>query len=173
MARLAAVDAVSEVVIAAGEGGQDTRVPGEHRIPVSVQADGPGAGPAAGVLGAALARPGLSLLVLACDLPLVPTELLADLAASTAELAAAAADPCDPRSMNPTCALWTPPALMLLAERVEHGDYRLYPLTRCADLHVEPTDAGRFGRPEDMLLNVNTARDWNRARRTWRRYSGR
>src|SRR6185369_5542437 len=42
--------------------------------------DGPGSGPAAGILGAALACPGRSLLVLACDLPEVPEALLAELA---------------------------------------------------------------------------------------------
>lgn len=67
--------------------------------------------------------------------------------------------------MNPTCALWTPRALQVLATRVERGDYRLYPVTRCADLQVEPVDAGRFGDPGSVLLNVNTAADWERARR--------
>ena len=115
------------------------------------------------MLGAARARPGRNLLALACDLPLVPVDLLSDLAASRADLAPAATDPGDPRSMNPTCALWTPPALERLAARVEEGDNRLYPLTRCAGLRVEPVDAGRFGDPEDVLLNVNTTADWKRA----------
>ena len=41
--------------------------------------DGPGAGPAAGILGAALVWPGHPLLVLACDLPRVPEPLLWEL----------------------------------------------------------------------------------------------
>ncbi len=164
VARLATVDEVGEVVIAAGNAGIEAAST-DYRIPVSVGTDGPGSGPAAGVLGAARARPGRHLLVLACDLPLVPVDLLSDLAASGADLAPAATDPRDPRSMNPTCALWTPPALEGLAARVEEGDNRLYPLTRCAGLRVEPVDAGRFGDPQDVLLNVNTAADWERARR--------
>ena len=162
--RLAAIDRVGEVVIAAGNAGIEAPST-DYSIPVSVGTDGPGSGPAAGVLGAARARPGRNLLVLACDLPLVPVDLLSDLAASGADLAPAATDPGDPRSMNPTCALWTPPALERLAARVEEGDNRLYPLTRCAGLRVEPVDAGRFGDPQDVLLNVNTAADWERARR--------
>lgn len=162
--RLAAVDRVGEVVIAAGNAGMEAPS-ADYSIPVSVGTDGSGSGPAAGVLGAARARPARNLLVLACDLPLVPVDLLSDLAASGADLAPAATDPGDPRSMNPTCALWTPPALERLAARVEEGDNRLYPLTRCAGLRVEPVDAGRFGDPQDVLLNVNTAADWERARR--------
>lgn len=163
-ARLAAVDRVREIVLAAGDAGVETGSI-DCRVPVSVEADGPGSGPAAGLLGAARARPGRKLLVLACDLPAVPVELLGDLAASGAELAAAATDPADPRAMNPTCALWTPPAIERLAARVARDDYRLYPLTRCDELQVEPVDARRFGAPEDVLLNVNTAADWERARR--------
>ena len=163
-ARLAAVDRVGEVVLAAGDAGIEAESM-DCRIPVSVEADGPGSGPAAGLLGAARSRPGRRLLVLACDLPLVPVELLGELAGAGADLAAAATDPGDPRSMNPTCTLWTPPALELLAKRVEAGDNRLYPLTRCSRLRVEPVDARRFGDPEEILLNVNTAADWERARR--------
>ena len=166
--RLAAVAAVGEIVIAAGDFGAEVG-PVDRGLTVSVARDGPGSGPAAGVLGAARSRPGHRLLILACDLPLVPTDLLDHLAASDAELAAAATDPGDPRSMNPTCALWAPPALERLAARIEEGDNRLYPLTRCAALRVEPVDAGRFGDPEDVLLNVNTPADWERAPKLWQR----
>ncbi len=174
VSRLAAVAAVEEVLVAAGDTdsrvdsggcGRDARVPRGRRVPVSVVGDGPGSGPAAGVLGAARSRPKCRLLVLACDLPLVPVDLLAALATSGAELAPATTDPADPRFMNPTCALWTPRPLELLEERVGRGDFRLYPLTRCSLLTVEPIDAGRFGQPDRVLLNVNTADDWDRAQR--------
>lgn len=169
--RLAAVDKVGEVLIATRRADVEAESTG-LRVAVSVEADGPGLGPAAGVLGAAQARPDKSLLVLACDLPLAPVALLTALAGSRAELAVATTNPQDPRSMNPTCALWTPAALRELATRVERGDYRLYTLTRPARLRVEPVDAGRFGVPEEVLLNVNTARGWERAQRIWRRPAG-
>ena len=170
--RLAAVVAVEEIVVAAGDFGAEVG-PVDRGLRVALAPDGPGSGPAAGVLGAARSRPGHRLLVLACDLPLVPVDLLADLAGSDAELAPATTDPGDPRSMNPTCALWTPPALERLAARIEEGDNRLYPLTRCPGLRVDPVDAGRFGDPEDALLNVNTPADWVRARRLVERESAR
>ena len=163
-ARLAAVSEVEEVLVAAGEAGLGTlSVPQE--LQASTIADGMGSGPAAGVLGAARSRPDRGLLVLACDLPLVPVELLVALADSRADLAAAASDPADPWSMNPTCALWKPPALKLLERRVAEGDFRLYPTLQDSGLRVQAIDAGRFGDPKRVLLNVNAADDWARARR--------
>lgn len=164
LARLAAVSEVEEVLVAAGEAGLGTlAVPQD--LQVSIIADGEGSGPAAGVLGAARSRPNRELLVLACDLPLVPVELLAALAGSRADLAAAASDPADPWSMNPTCTLWKPPALELLGRRVAEGDFRLYPTLHDSGLRVQAIDAGGFGDPKQVLLNVNTAEDWARARR--------
>ncbi len=172
--RIATVHGVEEVLVAAGDAdrrvdsggcGRDIRVPRGRRVPVSVVGDGPASGPAAGVLGAARSRPECRLLVLACDLPLVPVDLLAALAASRAQLAPAAADIADPWTMNLTCALWTPAALALLEARVKRGDFRLYPLTRCSRLKIEPIAAARFGDPDHVLLNVNTTDDWERARR--------
>ena len=127
--RLAEVAEVEEIVVAAGPAGTEA-ISTEADLPVTAVADGSGSGPAAGVLGAARSRPNRRLLVLACDLPLVPVDLLAALAASGADLAPIAADLADPRSMNLTCALWAPPALELLAQQVGAGDFRLYPLTR-------------------------------------------
>ena len=167
--RLAAVDGVGEILVAAGETGVDTlSFPLETCGLPSVVADGPGSGPAAGLLGAERVRPGRNLLALACDLPLAPVDLLAALAASRADLAAAAADPADPWSMNPTCALWKPAALALLERRVAAGDFRLYPTLQNTGLQVQAIDAGRFGDPKRVLLNVNTAADWNCARRAFR-----
>ena len=162
--RLAAVDGVEEVIVAAGNA-QIGRAPEGAELPLSVVGDGPGSGPAAGLLGAAVSRPGRELLVLACDLPLAPVALLAALAASRADLAAAASDPADPWSMNPTCALWKPSALKSLEHRVAGGDFRLYPTLQNSSLQVQSIDAGRFGEPRHVLLNVNTPDDWDRARR--------
>ncbi len=162
--RLAAVKGVERVLVAAGNAGIGS-IPAGTDVPVEASPDGPGAGPAAGVFGAARSRPDREFLVLACDLPLVPVELLAALADSRADLAAAALDPADPWSMNPTCALWKPPALELLERRFAAGDFRLYPTLQDSGLRVQAIDAGGFGDPDHVLLNVNTADDWARARR--------
>ena len=164
VARLGAVERVEEILVAAGRAEVEP-APAMEGVPVATTADSPGSGPAAGLLGAARARPDRELLVLACDLPLVPVELLAALAGSRADVAAAASDPADPWSMNPTCALWKPAALKLLGRRVAEGDFRLYPTLQDSGLRVQAIDAGRFGDPKRVLLNVNAADEWARARR--------
>lgn len=157
--RLVAVQDVERILVAAGNA-DIASIQTRTAVPAMAIPDGPGSGPAAGVLGAARAGSDRKLLVLACDLPLVPVELLAALAASRADLAAAASDPADPWSMNPTCALWKPPALNLLEQRVAAGDFRLYPTLQSSGLQVQAVDAGGFGDPKRVLLNVNTAADW-------------
>lgn len=152
-ALLAAV--APEVVIAdAGRG----LLPGLPSLP-----DGPGRGPAAGLLGAARAFPDRPLLALACDLPLVPRALLEDLARS------AGVDWAVPRRgdrLEPLCALYTPAALAALEARVARGDFALHRLAE-EDLAVRilaEDDLARFGRLEEMLLNVNTPEDLERLR---------
>ncbi len=128
-------------------------VPGLASLP-----DGPGRGPAAGLLGAAAARPGHPLLVLACDLPAVPVELLQELANPGADLAL-------PRwsgGLEPLCALWGPAALARLAERVERGLYALHPLAAEPDLTVRFLEGERlesFGPAAELFRNVNTPED--------------
>lgn len=124
--------------------------------------DGPGKGPAAGLLGAALRFPGRPLLALACDLPRVPVPLLAELARSGPEV-----DWAVPRwaeGIEPLCALWGPRALDRLAARVEQGRHALWSLLE-EDLEVRWLESdllASFGAPGEMFLNVNTPEDLKR-----------
>jgi len=119
-------------------------------------ADGPGSGPAAGILGAAAAYPGRSLLVLACDLPEVPEALLAELARPSGF------DWVVPRwrgRLEPLCALYRPPALAALAELVDRGSFAPQRLSGVEGLSVRYLGGdllARFGPPERMFLNLNT-----------------
>jgi molybdopterin-guanine dinucleotide biosynthesis protein A len=148
--RLAAVCA--EVAVA--DRGRAT-VPGLPSIE-----DGPGRGPAAGLLGAARRWPGRPLLALACDLPAVPVPLLAALAGLGAD-----ADWVVPRwseGLEPLCALWGPAALAVLAQRVERGLYALHEVAGEPGLHVDFLEGERlavYGRPEEVFWNVNTPED--------------
>ncbi len=118
--------------------------------------DGPGRGPAAGILGAAAAHPGRTLLVLACDLPLVPIELLAEIAASSPDF-----DLVLPRwelGFEPLCARYGPAAL----QEIEHGalreDFSLVRLAQDSDLSIrffESAEIERYGDPAQMFTNVN------------------
>jgi molybdopterin-guanine dinucleotide biosynthesis protein A len=149
--RLAAICA--EVAVADGGRGL---LPGLPAL-----ADGPGRGPAAGILGAAAAYPGRPLLVLACDLPRVPVPLLEELARPVA------ADWSLPRwqgGVEPLCALYGPAALAALGRRVERGLLALHRLAEeaLAVRVLEGDELARFGAPAEMFLNLNSPEDWER-----------
>lgn len=125
--------------------------------------DGPGRGPAAGLLGAARAFPDRSLLVLACDLPAVPVGLLAQLVRlAEAEEALDAVFPRTSRGPEPLCALWGPRALALLGRRVTAGDLALHPVLADPKLRtraLETEELRAFGEPDEILRNLNSPED--------------
>ncbi|HEX4952622.1 MAG TPA: molybdenum cofactor guanylyltransferase [Thermoanaerobaculia bacterium] len=121
-------------------------------------ADGPGRGPAAGLLGAAAAFPGRPLLALACDLPWIPVSLLAHLAASSADWTV----PATQRGLEPLCALYRPQALELVARRVAAGRFDLHGLAEEAGIEVRviaPAELATFGPPERLFANWNRPED--------------
>ncbi|HEX7181412.1 MAG TPA: molybdenum cofactor guanylyltransferase [Thermoanaerobaculia bacterium] len=124
-------------------------------------ADGPGRGPAAGLLGAAEVYPGHPLLVLACDLPRVPVPLLA-LLETTVRAGADLAIPRWQGRLEPLCALYGPRALEILEERVARGVFALHSLAEEEGLAVRYLDEEAlavFGEPGEMFFNVNTVED--------------
>ncbi len=128
-------------------------------------ADGPGQGPAAGLLGAAAARPGRELLVLACDLPAVPESLVAALARP------ADADCTVPRSrrgLEPLVGRYGPAALAALERQVAAGELSVHRLLERPDLAVEILEGARLerhGDPDEMFLNLNSPEDLERLER--------
>jgi molybdopterin-guanine dinucleotide biosynthesis protein A len=125
--------------------------------------DGPGAGPAAGLLGAAAAFPNQPLLVLACDLPGVSTALLHALVkfASGADLVL----PVSPRGPEPLVGCYGPAALGALAQAAERGQFALHPLVTNPALRVVLLDGEvleHFGPPDELFRNVNTVEDYGR-----------
>jgi len=127
-------------------------------------ADGPGAGPAAGILGAAAARPGRSLLVLACDLPGVPAALLEHLWRRASDGGWDWVVPGEPdaRGVEPLCALYAPQALRTLERRVERGRFSLHGLLDepgLRILHLAGDELAAFGTAESLFRNLNTAAD--------------
>lgn len=131
--------------------------------------DGPGQGPAAGILGAAEAHPGSALLVLACDLPRVPIGLLGQLASPTA------GDWTVPRwqdRLEPLCALYRPAALEALRRQVERGVLAPHRLAERAPTddngltiaYLEGEALRRHGDPAVMFTNLNRPQDLDRLR---------
>jgi molybdopterin-guanine dinucleotide biosynthesis protein A len=144
-------------------------LPDLHSLP-----DGPGAGPAAGILGAALAWPGHPLLVLACDLPRVPEALLRELARRLPAAEDGDGDWADwvvprwERGLEPLCAFYRPAALAALAAAVARGvaaPHRLAEATGLRVCYLEGERLHRFGPPADLFLNLNTVRDLERWQR--------
>ena len=141
--------------VAVADGGRGL-LPGAPSLP-----DGPGRGPAAGILGAAAAYPGRRLLVLACDLPRVPAALLAELARprrSTGRCRAGAA--ASSRSAPSTGRRRSPRS---------PGGSRAggSPSTPCSRrgpprFVLEGEELARFGEPGEIFLNLNTPEDWER-----------
>ncbi len=130
------------------------RAPGYRSI-----TDGPGAGPAAGILGAAAACPGRDLLVLACDLPRIPAALLRHLAGPVDEDVHL---PRWRRGVEPLCALYRPAALATIAAEVRAGRFALHSMLRLDSLSVrilEGPTLEMFGPPEQVFLNLNTPED--------------
>jgi molybdopterin-guanine dinucleotide biosynthesis protein A len=127
--------------------------------------DGPGRGPAAGILGAAAARPGRALLVLACDLPCAVPALLE-------RLARAGGDWVVPRldgKLEPLCALYRPRAIEALAAQVRRGEHALHRLAEAA-IDVRYLDAGAIadlGDPHRLFANVNTPDDLDALTRSY------
>lgn len=125
--------------------------------------DGPGGGPAAGLLGAAEAYPDASFVALACDLPAVPSALLAWLGRCQADLALPSwRDAEGVERLEPLCALYRPAALAVLRARVEAGRFDLHGLAEADGLRVERVDAellAAFGAPAELFLNVNRPAD--------------
>lgn len=144
----------TQVVVA--DGGRGV-VPGAPSVP-----DGPGRGPAAGLLGAARAAPGKALLALACDLPAVPEALLAALAGRPAWSGADLVLPRSERGPEPLVARYGPRALAALEEQILAGEYAPRHLLDRTDLRVvivEGEALASFGDPELFLANVNAPED--------------
>ena len=143
------LERVTSRVVVAGRGRQDLG-------PWPSLDDGPGAGPVAGILGAAAAFPDVDLLVLACDLPQVPVSLL------DALVKAPGGDLCWPRwrrGVEPLCALYRPSALKVLAQRVTAGRFALQGLEREPGVEVvflEGETLEAHGDPATLFANLNT-----------------
>ena len=123
----------------------------------------PGAGSLGGLLTAVLEAPA-PVVCVAWDMPFVESALLAALAAGLAE-----ADVCIPesdgrRGVEPLCAGYGPACGPAMAAALDRGDLRA--IAFHATVRVERLPASvirRFGEPERLFFNVNTADDLVRA----------
>jgi molybdopterin-guanine dinucleotide biosynthesis protein A len=122
----------------------------------------PGAGPLGGIYTAIAATPAARTLVVACDMPFLSADFLRFL---TRERPAQVVVPRSARGLEPMCAVWTRDAAAAIRRRLESGDLAIRAVLE--DLRVEEIAPGEVA-PWDphglLFLNVNTPRDYERAR---------
>ena len=123
----------------------------------------PGYGTLGGLWTAVLEAPA-PVVCVAWDMPFVPAPLLRELAAGLAD-----ADVCIPasggrRGMEPLCAAYGPRAGPAMAAALDRGDLRAIAFHDAVRVNLLPESVvRRFGDPERMFFNVNTAEELARA----------
>ena len=145
-------------------------VPGDIPVPVPPSCrplpDATGVrGPIAGLIAGLNAATHSPCVALACDLPLVPPELLAFLAYRCAE-GYLAAVPFAGGRLHTLCAAYSRDILPAMSRWVRLGHFSTCELLRTLDTRVCVVDEQalrQFGDPEVMLLNVNAPSDLRRA----------
>jgi molybdopterin-guanine dinucleotide biosynthesis protein A len=119
--------------------------------------------PGTGVLGGILtaiewaAELGLDgALVLACDMPFVPSRLLAELVRRAGRDGVSIADSGGPRGFEPLCAVYGVECVTSIRRVLDEGEravvsfFPLVPVNR-----LSRADVARFGAEEEMFFNVN------------------
>jgi molybdopterin-guanine dinucleotide biosynthesis protein A len=122
-----------------------------------------GAGTLGGILTAVRDAPA-PVLVVAWDMPFVPSELLQALADGLDT-----ADACLPasggrRGVEPLCAAYGPACAGPIERAIQRGDLRAIAFHGEVRVGIVPLEAvRRFGEPERLFFNVNTAADLRHA----------
>lgn len=131
-----------------------------------------GAGPLGGIeAGLAVASHAIAV-VLGCDMPFVPPDLLQFLAERAAVIfppgRACALVPRTRRGIEPLCAVYSVECREVIARTAASGVRRVSGLLAEVDVtYVEEDEILKFGLPEDLFFNVNTERELEIARARW------
>ena len=150
--RSALEPAVDDLLLIANDPGACEWVPGV-RCESDVLRD---VGSIAGI-HAALVHAGGPVLVVAWDMPFVPTALLRALRAAGETADAAVPESDSRRGLEPLCAFYGPACVPAIEQRVASGDRRVvafYDDVRLA--RVPAVDVAAFGDPALLFMNINT-----------------
>ena len=113
-----------------------------------------------GGIHAAIVRARSPVLVVAWDMPFVPSGLLEALRRTGAVADAAVPESGSRRGMEPLCAFYTAACVPAIERRLDAGDRRV--ISFFDDVRVErlpESEVRRFGDPAVMFMNVNTPDD--------------
>jgi molybdopterin-guanine dinucleotide biosynthesis protein A len=129
-----------------------------------------GAGSLGGIYTAVLEAPA-PVLCVAWDMPFVPSPLLELIASRLPRFDAVLPESGGPRGLEPLCAAYGPACAGAIAASLDAGDLRAVSFHPRITLGIVPlADVRRFGDPELLFFNVNTADDLARANDLWRRH---
>lgn len=104
------------------------------------------------------------VVVLATDMPFVPTPLLEDLASRLERGAAVVPASHGPRGFEPLCAAYDVGCLPAIEAAIEEGDRAVISFFPAVDLRiVELARVASYGDPDTMFFNVNRPEDHIRA----------
>lgn len=114
-----------------------------------------------GGLHAALTHAGTPVLVVAWDMPFVSAGLLGALrAAGEGRSDAAVPESGSRHGVEPMCAWYAPACIAPIEDALDRGDRRMAAfLEHVRVTHLGASEVARFGDPERLFLNVNSAGD--------------
>jgi molybdopterin-guanine dinucleotide biosynthesis protein A len=130
----------------------------------------PGTGPLGGIYAAVVEAPA-PVVCVAWDMPFVPQGLVAELASKLATYDAVLPESGGPRGLEPLCAGYGPACRSAISANLDAGDLRAVGFHEGISIGIlSLADVRRFGDPELLFLNVNTADDLARAEDLWQRH---
>lgn len=144
-----------EAIVVAKPG---TRLP-DLEVPVLEESD-PLVHPLTGVLGALESNPGRAVVALACDLPFVPAELLAELSRCPGHATIESGG-----RLQPLIARYEPAAASSIRTALCRGESVTALLERLQPRVIAEAELARFGDPGRITFNVNTLEDLAEATR--------
>ena len=120
----------------------------------------PGRGPLAGIHAALTDSSAELNLVLAVDMPLVSTDLLAFLFASAASTSALVTVPHSARGFQPLCAVYRRPFAAVAEQALKAGQNRIDALFAHLPVRIiEESELEAAGFPDRLFVNLNTPED--------------
>ncbi len=113
------------------------------------------------------------VLVLAWDMPFVPPELLQSLIKRSDSFDAFLPEnPCSENELEPLCAVYYPPCLAPIRRSLADEDFRVQGFLKSVRTGALPSsEVARYGDPDAVFFNVNTAEDLEQAQELWSKHS--